>query len=194
LEIASLGMGELNSKPYASDSDAEQWVSDCVDVMAKLGQHIALLAFFNKGDIKGKSLEQAEVIRRLKQVAPKAEKAGVILGIESWLNADEHLRILDAVGSPAVQVYYDVANMETKGYDIYKEIRQLGRERICQIHAKENGFLLGKGKVDFPKVKRALDDIQWRGWLVIEAATERGKSQEACHTLNQKYLRSVFPT
>ena len=194
LEIASLGMGELNSKPYASDRDAEQWVSDCVDVMAKMGQRIALVAFFSKGDIKDKPEEQAEVIRRLKQVAPKAEKAGVILGIESWLNADEHLRILDAVGSPAVQVYYDVANMETNGYDIYKEIRQLGRDRICQIHAKENGFLLGKGKVDFPKVKRALDDIQWSGWLVIEAATEQGKSLEACYSLNQQYLRSVFPT
>ena len=83
--------------------------------MAKMKQRIALLAFFSKGDIKDKPQEQAEVIRRLKQVAPEAEKAGVILGIESWLNADEHLRILDAVGSPAVQVYYDVANMEKHG-------------------------------------------------------------------------------
>ncbi len=194
LEIASLGMAELNSKPYASDSDAEQWVNDCIDVMVKMKQRIVLLAFFSKGDIKNKPREQAEVIRRLKRVAPRAEKAGLVLGIESWLNADEHLRILDAVGSPAVQVYYDVANMDHMGYDICEEIRQLGRDRICQIHAKENGSLLGKGKVDFVKVKAALDDIQWSGWLVIESATVPGKSMEACYRLNQQYLRSVFPT
>ncbi|MGM0486914.1 MAG: sugar phosphate isomerase/epimerase family protein, partial [Planctomycetota bacterium] len=194
LEIASLGLAELNSKPYASDPDAQEWVADCVDVMAEMNQRIALLAFFGKGDIKDEPRKQREVVRRLKRVAPKAEKAGVVLGIESWLNADEHLRILDAVGSPAVQVYYDVANMERRGYNIYQEIRQLGRDRICQIHAKENGALLGRGRVDFSKVKDALDDIQWHGWLVIESATVPGKSTEACYKLNQRYLRSVFPT
>lgn len=194
VEMASLGLAELNSIPYASDPRAEQWVVDCVDVLQEIECPIALLAFFGNGDIKGKPQEQKEVIRRLKQVAPKAEEAGVVLGIESWLNADEHLRILDAVGSPAVQVYYDVANMEHRGYDIYSEIRQLGRDRICQIHAKENGSLLGRGKVDFRKVKEALGDIGWSGWLVIESATVPGKSVEACYRMNQQYLRSVFPT
>ncbi len=118
----------------------------------------------------------------------------MVLGIESWLNADEHLRILDAVGSPNVQVYYDVANMEQRGYDIYREIRQLGSERICQIHAKENGHLLGQGKVDFVRVKAALDEIDWSGWLVMEAATVSGTPLEDCYRQNQQYLRSVFPT
>lgn len=98
------------------------------------------------------------------------------------------------MGSPTVQVYYDVANMEHCGYDVCKGIRQLGRDRICQIHAKEDESLLGKGKVDFLKVKQALDDIQWSGWLVIESATESGKTLEECYQLNQHYLRSVFPT
>ena len=194
VQVASLAIGELNNRPYASDPEAEQWVVDCVKVMQQMKQKVVLLAFFSAGDIRDKPEAQQEVIRRLKKVAPQAEKAGVILGIESWLNADQHLRILDAIGSPAVQVYYDVANMEGQGYDIYKEIRQLGRDRICEIHAKENGFLLGHGKVDFAKVKQVLEDIQWRGWLVIEGATVPDKSLEECYRLNQEYLRSVFPT
>lgn len=191
-EIASLGMAELNVRPYASDPDAPRWVAECVDAMKQMQQRIVLLAFFSQGDIKNKPEAQAAVIRHLKEVAPRAEQAGVILGIESWLSADEHLRILDAVGSSAVQVYYDVANMDHMGYDIYREIRQLGRERICQIHAKENASLLGQGKVDFERVKEALDDIQWSGWLVIEAATVSGKSLEECYRANQQYLRGVF--
>lgn len=194
VEIASLAMGILNSRPYASDPDAERWVSDCVDVMKKMNQHVVLLAFFGDGDIKGDTKAQQEVIRRLKKVAPRAEQAGVILGIESWLNADDHLRILDQVGSPAVKVYYDVANMQKQGYDIYQEIRQLGRENICEVHAKENGFLLGQGKVDFAKVKAALDDIGWSGWLIIEGATVPGQSITQCYRHNLQFLQSIFPT
>ena len=192
VEIASLAMGVLNSVPYSSDKDAERWVEECVEVMPKLRQKIVLLAFFSEGDIKGQPELQTEVIRRLKRVAPHAEKAGVVLGLETWLSADEHMRILDAVGSPAVQVYYDTANMEKQGYDIYKEIRQLGRERICEFHCKENGFLLGEGRVDFRRVKDAMDDIGYNGWLVIESAVGNGQSVQDSYVYNQKYLRSVF--
>jgi L-ribulose-5-phosphate 3-epimerase len=193
-EIASLAMGVLNSVPYATDPEAEKWVAECVEVMPKLGQKVVLLAFFGKGDIKGRPDLQDQVIRRLKRVAPAAEKAGVVLGVESWLNADDHLRILDGVGSPAVRVYYDVANMDHEGYDVYAGIRRLGRERICQIHCKENESLLGKGRVDFLKVKEAIDEIGWTGWLVIEGAVGPGMSMFDSYVLNQKYLRSIFPT
>src|SRR6185369_6997560 len=97
-------IGELNNIPYKSDPRTIQWVSDCVDVCQALGVRVVLLAFFGNDDLRGDAPGIAEVVRRLKQVAPKAEKAGVVLGIESWLAADQHLEILDRVGSSAVRV------------------------------------------------------------------------------------------
>lgn len=194
VRIASLGMSVLNNEPYASVAEAEMWVADCIQIMPKLGVQVVLLAFFGKGDIHGRPELQQEVIRKLKRVAPRAEEAGVVLGIESWLNVDDHLRILDGVASPAVKVYYDVANMTQRGYDIFREIRILGRERICEVHCKENGALLGRGKVDFPRVKQALDAIGYRGWLVIEGAVPKGMAIRESYQLNQKYLRSVIAT
>ncbi len=194
VEICSLAMGILNQVPYATSPDAEQWVLDCIDVMPKLNQKVVLLAFFSNGDLKGKPDMQEAAIARLKKAASKAEEAGVVLGVESYLNADEHMRILDAVDSPAVKVYYDVANMNKMGYDIYKEIRQLGRDRICQIHCKENGYLLGKGLIDFQKVKEAVDDIGWQGWLIVEGAVPKGGEMFDSYVKNQKLLRSIFPT
>ncbi len=194
VEICSLAMGVLNQIPYATSPEAEQWVLDCIEVMPKLNQKVVLLAFFSNGDLKDKPDMQQAAIERLKKAAPKAEKAGVVLGVESYLNADEHTRILDAVGSPAVKVYYDVANMEKMGYDVYKEIRQLGRDRICQIHCKENGFLLGEGKIDFVKVKEAVDEIRWQGWLIIEGAVPPGGQMLESYVKNQKFLRGLFPT
>ena len=71
-------------------------------------------------------------------------------------------------------------------------IRTLGGKRICQFHMKEYGTLLGQGPIDFQKVKEAIDEIGYRGWLVIESSRVKGRSLRDCYTENQKYLRRVF--
>ena len=190
--FSGLAIGLLNEVPYKSDPRTEQWVQDSIEVANALGVRNVLLAFFSKNDLKNDKKGTQAVIDRLKAVAPKAERAGVVLGIESWLSAPEHLAIIDAVGSPAVKVYYDVCNSSVMGYDIFKEIRELGKNRICEFHLKENGFLLGKGKVDLVKVRRALDDIGYAGWLQIEGAVPPGKAMLESYVENNKAVRSLF--
>jgi L-ribulose-5-phosphate 3-epimerase len=192
--ISSLAMGILNKIPFSSAPQTEQWVGDCIEVMPKLGVTNVLLAFFGKADIKDDPKLQAEVIARLKRLAPKAEANGVVLGLETTLDAEQHIHIVDSVNSPAVQVYYDVANMEKSGYDIYAEIPQLGLDRICQIHMKEIGYRLGEGKIDFPRVRKALDDIHYNGWLVIESARPKDSELIETYQHNNQFLRSIFPT
>lgn len=155
------------------------------------GVRVVLLAFFGNGDLLGDKAGTDEVVKRLKAIAPKAEKAGVLLAIESWLNADQHINILDRVGSDAVKVYYDCCNSHDKGYDIYAEIRKLGR-RICEFHAKENDKLLGQGGVDFKKVRLAMDHIGYSGWIQIEGAVPPGKSILESYKLNCAFMRDVF--
>jgi sugar phosphate isomerase/epimerase len=191
MQIASLAIGELNEVPYKSEPRTVEWVSRAIDACQALGLRTILLAFFSKDDLRDDPAGVDEVVRRLKEVAPKAEKAGVALGIESWLNAGQHLKIIERVGSPAVKVYYDVCNSNDRGYDIYKEIRQLGR-LICEFHAKENGSLLGQGKVDFKKVRQAMDDIDYHGWIQIEGAVPPGKPMLESYQANCKFMREVF--
>jgi L-ribulose-5-phosphate 3-epimerase len=192
LKIASLAIGELNLVPYKNDPRTVDWVSDSIDVCKALGVRVVLLAFFSNGDLRDDLPGIDEVVKRLKAVAPKAEKAGVVLGIESWLNAEQHLDILNRVGSKAVQVYYDCCNSNFCGYDIYQEIRQLGRKRICEIHFKEQGALLGQGKVDYKKVREALDDIGYRGWIQIEGAVPKGANMLESYQANCKFVREVL--
>jgi L-ribulose-5-phosphate 3-epimerase len=192
VQIGGVALDVMNQVPYKSDPRTEQWVSDSVDVAHALGVRVILLAFFEKGDLRGDPNGQAEVIRRLKGVAPRAEKNSVVLGIESWLSAPDLLRILDAVGSASVRVYYDLANSTQMGYDILAEIRQLGRERICEFHAKENGSLLGQGRIDFPAVRKALDDIDYSGWLQIEGAVPKGGQIVESYEHNVRFMRTHF--
>jgi sugar phosphate isomerase/epimerase len=191
--VASLAIGELNNIPYKSDERTIAWVRDSIDACKAMGCRVVLLAFFGNGDLKGDKPGTDEVVRRLKDVAPKAERAGVILGIESWLSAEEHVAILDRVGSSAVQVYYDVANSEKMGYDIYQEIRWLGgKQLICEFHLKENGFLLGGGRVDFQKVREAVDAIGFAGWMQIEGSVPEGAEMLPSYQENCRFARATF--
>lgn len=192
LEVGSLAIGELNSIPYKKDPRTEAWVSDSVEVMRALGCRVVLLAFFGNGDLVDDKAGTAEVVRRLKKVAPKAEQAGVVLGLESWLSAEDTMRIIDAVGSPAVKMYYDVCNSTDRGYDICKEIRWLGKKQICELHLKENGFLLGKGKVNLERVREAMEDIGYEGWMQIEGAVPPKGDLVQSYIANQKYVRELF--
>jgi len=190
--VAGIALDVMNQVPYKSDPRAEQWVRDSVDVASALGVRVVLLAFFERGDLRNDADGQAEVIRRLKRIAPRAEERGVILGIESWLSAVEHLRIIDAVGSKNVQVYYDVANSTQMGYDIHAEIRQLGRERICEFHAKENGFLLGQGRIDFAALRKTMDAVGYSGWIQIEGAVPKGTPMLDSYVENARFMRAHF--
>jgi sugar phosphate isomerase/epimerase len=191
VEICSLAMGVLNRVPYATDPQAEQWVEQSIDVLVKLGVRVVLVPFFMRGEIKDDPRLQAAVAARLKRVAPRAEKAGVVLALENALSADDNRRLLDAVGSPAVKVYYDVSNSLRRGYDIYAEIPQLGA-RIARVHLKEKGCLLGQGPVDFRRVRAALEKIGYRDWLVIEEALVKGQPVADCYRQNVSFVRSVF--
>lgn len=194
MEVLSLAIGELNSIPYKSDPRTIPWVSDSIDVCRAMGCRVILLAFFYRNDLRDDPGGMDEAVRRLKEVAPKAEKAGVILGIESWLSAEDSMRLIDRVGSPAVKVYYDVANSTERGYDIFKEIRWLGKKgQICEFHLKENGALLGKGRIDFQKVRGAIDDIGYRGPMQIEGAVPPGGELIPSYVANRKFLRDLFP-
>jgi len=188
--IASFAIGDLNNIPYKSDSRAERWLDQSIDICRAMNVKIILVPFFGKGDLRKDPAGTAVVIDRLKRIAPKAEKAGVILALESWLSADEHLKIIEAVGSPAVQVYYDVGNSQEAGYDIRQEIRQLGA-RICEFHAKDYKGLYGKGSMDFKAVREAMEGIGYHGWFVLEG-TELPLGIEGSIRYDLDYLRTIF--
>jgi L-ribulose-5-phosphate 3-epimerase len=134
----------------------------------------------------------AVVVEKLKKIAPKAEKAGVSLAVESYLTAEQHLDIINRVGSGAISVYYDVANSQSKGYDICREIRLLGKH-IAEFHAKDNDGLYGKGSIDFKAVRKTIDDIGYRGWIVMEGTKMPLGVEKSCQ-YDAEYLRSIFPS
>ena len=151
MAIGGIAIGEMNNIPYKSDPRAEQWVSDSIDVAKKLDCKVILLAFFSNGDLKNDVEGTQETIRRLKKVAPKAEDNGIILGIESWLSAEEHMEILNSVNSPNVKVYYDMCNSNKMGYNSLRRDTLVGEGKYLRISCQGEWIFIGPRKNRFSK-------------------------------------------
>jgi L-ribulose-5-phosphate 3-epimerase len=178
-----------NLKEHAS---GPKWVEQSIQATAALGTKVILLPFFGKQQIKERA-EQKATAERLKVLAPQAEKAGVILGLENTISAEDNAWILDQVQSPAVKVYYDVGNSFNQKYDVYKEIVWLGKDRVCQLHIKDNPSFLGKGQIDLPKFVEAVLKSGFQGWAVLETSSPT-KDIKADMVTNSTYLRGLLKT
>jgi L-ribulose-5-phosphate 3-epimerase len=154
---------KLHDNGLKSDPLALKWVSDAIRLTQDLKTKVLLLPFFGPWAIKSEA-EMARVGDALRELAPDAEKAGVILGLEDTISAEDNVRMMEMSRSKNVLVYYDVGNSTQAGFDVVKEIRWLGKDRICQFHFKDNPHLLGEGAIEFAPVVQAVRDIGWGGW------------------------------
>ncbi|WP_229216487.1 sugar phosphate isomerase/epimerase [Dyadobacter sp. 3J3] len=192
IKISSLAIGELNRVPYKSDPRTEDWVLKSIDAAKELGAKVILLAFFSEGDLRNDIPGQKAVIEKLKKAAPYAEKSGITLGIESYLTAQEHINIMEQVGSKSVKVYYDFRNATDAGNDVFNELKLLGKDRICELHMKENGQRLGEGTLNWPEIAKAVKDIGYEGWMQLEWASPKDVDIVGCYQHNKEYLSKLF--
>ena len=190
VSITSFCIGTLNGRPLATTPEAAGWVEDCLNAMAEMKVDQVLVPFFGNADLSNDG-HLPLVIEKFKRLAPIAEKNKKILAVESYLSAEELLKFIDAVGSDAIKVYYDVRNSRDKNYDIFHEIELLGKKKlISQIHFKENRHRLGEGDIDFTKVCETLEKIDYNGWIVVESAAP-GDWRES-QTANAQFIKNLI--
>ncbi len=179
----------LHDNGLKSDPLALRWVSDAIRLTRDLKVNVLLLPFFGRWAIQSEA-EIGRVGDALRELAPEAEKAGVILGLEDTISAEDNARIMEASRSKNVLVYYDVGNSTQAGFDVVKEISWLGKDRICQFHFKDNPHFLGEGSIQFAPIVQAIRDIGWSGWANLETDA-RPDSLDADMRRNLSYIRRV---
>ena len=121
LEIASVAAHFLNNGNIASAdsavvSSAMLNIRRGIELCHDIGAKVLLVPFFYHGEIEGDAGID-RLTRNLGALAAEAASAGVTLGIENTLSAVQNAAVIDAVGSPAVGVYWDMANGVACGYD-----------------------------------------------------------------------------
>ena len=180
----------LHDNGLKSDPLAVRWVRDSIRLTHSVGTHVLLLPFFGKWALENRQ-EMEYTGDALRDLAPEAEKADVILGLENTISAEDNVRIMDRARSKNILVYYDVGNSTGAGFDVVKEIRWLGKQRICQIHLKDNPNYLGQGKIQFVPIMAALREIGYNGYAVLETDSKSPATLEGDMKRNLGYIRGV---
>lgn len=196
IEICSLAMSAFYAQSFPERDGVDRMVQDCIDAMGMLGVKVAFLPLGVRGDLVQRPDLRPAVVQRLRAIATNAEKAGVVIGIETALDAAGDKRLLDDVGSPAIRIYFNFANALQAGRDLHAELRTLGAERICQIHCTDQDgvWLENNTRLNLPAVKDTLDEMGWSGWLVIERSRDAKNARDVRGNFgaNARYLKSVF--
>lgn len=203
----------LNSIPLASEPESAVYVIEALEAAKSIGASNILMAFFGRGDLRysdhrgNLALEQENpniykldqrgvdrVVNALRQIAPRAEDLGVVMGLENTLSAKQNLEIIERVESDHLQVYYDLGNSWAYGYNVPTELRLLGNNRICEIHLKDwDTPMLGssEGMVDFTECAKACKEINFDKWYVLETSGRKNRFIEDTQT-NVAFAKKMF--
>jgi L-ribulose-5-phosphate 3-epimerase len=190
LPINGTCLDVLHTNYLKNDKLGQKWVADSISITKALNTKVILLPFFGKGALTTKE-EMDYVGDLLREIAPQAEKAGVIFGLEDTISAEDNVRIMDRSRSKAVLVYYDIGNSTHNGFDVKREIDWLGAKRICQFHFKDNPNYLGEGKIDMKAVLETISRLGYQGYANLETDSP-SKSVENDMRRNLAYVRKVI--
>jgi len=189
IALAGSCLDVLHVNYLKNDKLGQKWVAEGIPITKKLKARVMLLPFFGKGALATRE-EQDHVGDLLRELAPEAEKAGILLGLEDTISAENNVRIMERSRSSAVKVYYDVGNSTNNGFDPVQEIRWLGKSRICQIHLKDKGYL-GEGAIHFPAVFEAIEAIGYTDFANLETSSP-SKDIESDMARNLAFVRRLM--
>jgi len=134
----------------------------------------------NRVDGWSRDRHRAEVVASLRLVAPQLERAGVTAVLEPlnsrvdhrecWCDTSaEAFAIVEAVGSPAVRVLYDLYHMRVMGDDLAATVRRhheaIGYYHVAGVPGRHEP---DGGEVDFAPVFDAIGATGYDGFVGLE--------------------------
>jgi sugar phosphate isomerase/epimerase len=196
LEIFSLGMTGYYAQSFCTREEYKKSIEDCIATMKLMNVKTAFLPLGVQCDLKKNPQVRDSVVARLKVAGKMAEKADVVIAIETALTAKEEVELLNEIGSRAIKIYFNFSNPLKEGRDLISELKILGKDRIAMIHAtnKDSVWLQNDSQIDMLKVKKNLDEMNWSGWLVIERSRDASKPKDVKgnYGANTAYLKKIF--
>jgi L-ribulose-5-phosphate 3-epimerase len=197
IQICSLAIGSPGKArlPLHTNPAAAILLVEAVEIARNLGTNNILVPILGDSHIDMTNATQVNTfVTMMKEVARYAEKHGVVVGIEDWISAEDNNKLLDAIGSDYIAVYYDAHNIVARKAtnDIYAEPKLLGK-RINQVHVKNADMLLSTagGRIEWPRMAQQFYEIGYRGWYVLETNSP-SKDVVADTRANIEYVKKTF--
>ena len=197
IAVPSMAMSGFFAQSFLKRENYKDLIDDCLNAMDVMGAQVAFLPLGGSGDEWKQAGEaRQEMVRRLHEVGEMALSRGKTIAIRTQQDARADLVLLKAVDSEGVKIYFNLQDAVDQGRCVCKELKRLGRENIAQIHASlTDSVTLDKDpRIDLRKVKRTLDKMKWRGWLVVERSrnAQDVRNVKGNFGTNVGYLKEIF--
>jgi len=147
--------------------------------------------------------------RMLTEIGKRSADLGVKLGYHNHMGSlgeapEEVDRVMDSSDPRYVKLELDIAHYVQGGGDPVKAIQKY-RDRLLFVHIKDVESIpreqssrgrdfrfveLGRGRVDVPAAMKALEDINFRGWAVVELdeVPDKSRSPKEAALISKNYL------
>ncbi len=180
---------DLRGEPKQQEA-AEQHIRSLIRIAPKLDARVVCGPFYSTVgrteayDEAEKRRQHEAVAERLRPLCKEAEKVSVVLAMEplnrfetDMINTcDQGLRMIEAVGSPALKLHLDTFHMNIEEKDPPGAIRKAG-DRLGHLHfSGSDRGAPGRDHLDWRGIFRALKETGYKGAAVIESFTSDVKA------------------
>ena len=182
---AAMGPGRDFRGTPEEQKTAMDYCKALIDQMVVLGCPTLIGPVYSvvgKADAVEASVQKVEwalVVKNLKDLSAYAEKRGVQIAVEplnrfetDFLNTcDQGLKLIKAVGSPALKLHLDTFHMNIEEKNQATAILKAGKH-LAHFHAcgSDRGTP-GNDHIDWKPIAKALKKIKYKGDVVIESFT-----------------------
>ena len=196
IEVPSVAMSGFFAQSLLKRENYKELVQDCLNTMKHMKSQVAFLPLGGCGkEWVTDPVLRAELIHRLHTIGEMAKRECKVIGIRTGLDAKESKRMLKEIHSDGIKIYYNLQDAVDSHRDVCKELKSLGKDRICQIHASlTDSVTLDKDpRINMRQVVKTLNQIGWRGWLVVERSRDASRVRDVRYNYgtNINYLREV---
>ena len=197
IKVGAVAMSGFYGQSFAAKQSWKWLVEDCLNTMQTMQAKVAFLPLGGCGkDWTEKNAIRKEIVFRLHEAGEMAAKRGMVIGIDTPLDAKENKKLLKEIDSPGIKIFYKFQTAVENKRDISKDLRKLGADNICGIHASNtDGVWLRHDKaINMPEIKATLDKLGWSGWLFVERSRDVTdiRNVKRNYGENVKYLKEVF--
>lgn len=197
IKVGAVAMSGFYGQSFAKKDTWKELIEDCLNTMERMEALVAFLPLGGCGNNWTDSLPlRREVVARLHEAGEMAKARGMVIGIDTPLSAADNIALLQEIQSEGIRIFYKFQTAIEHKRNIVKELKELGKHRICAIHATNtDGVLLRHDKaINMKKIKHALDKMDWSGWLFVERSRDVNdvRNVKRNYGENVKYLKEIM--
>ena len=183
LAIPSLNMRFLCESPSLiapadASAEAQGRLRDAITTAAAVAAPIVVVPFLSRNAIQVED-ELNNAANALEDLLDHAASAHVVLAIESTLNIQQQLWLLNRLGDgPEIKISVNTAATITRKFDVATVLRELGRDTVAHVHFQDVRMQvglppdydvpLGEGDVDFRAAALSLRAMDYGGWIILQ--------------------------